>query len=334
MDPLTHGLVGATASQSAAERDKLRPAAFTGFVAAMLADLDYFIHIPSDPLFNIEVHRQFTHSLIFIPVGALVAAGLLWWFMRKHLSFKELYSYSILGYATAGLLDAFTSYGTQLLWPFTDTRIAWNYISVVDPVVTAGLLLFLIFAWFKRDKLFVYAAGGWLIIFLVFGWIQHNRAESAVISLAMDRNHQIEDVVVKPTIGNQRLWRANYIYDGMIYTDAIRTGIISGIKIYEGEAEPRILIEEEFSEFESTTLYNDLQRFRNLSENYLIRHPEKPEIIGDARYSMLPTSLIPLWGVEVDTTDTERHLPFLYFRDAGDEIREPFWDMLLGRDLD
>lgn len=334
MDPLTHGLVGATASQSAAERDKLRPAAFTGFVAAMLADLDYFIHIPSDPLFNIEVHRQFTHSLIFIPVGALVAAGLLWWFMRKHLSFKELYIYSILGYATAGLLDAFTSYGTQLLWPFTDTRIAWNYISVVDPVVTAGLLLFLIFAWFKRDKLFVYAAGGWLIIFLVFGWIQHNRAESAVISLAMDRNHQIEDVVVKPTIGNQRLWRANYIYDGMIYTDAIRTGIISGIKIYEGEAEPRILIEEEFSEFESTTLYNDLQRFRNLSENYLIRHPEKPEIIGDARYSMLPTSLIPLWGVEVDTTDTERHLPFLYFRDAGDEIREPFWDMLLGRDLD
>jgi len=334
LDPLTHGLVGATASQSAAERDKLRPAAFTGFVAAMLADLDYFIHIPSDPLFNIEVHRQFTHSLIFIPVGALVAAGLLWWFMRKHLSFKELYSYSILGYATAGLLDAFTSYGTQLLWPFTDTRIAWNYISVVDPVVTAGLLLFLIFAWFKRDKLFVYAAGGWLIIFLVFGWIQHNRAESAVISLAMDRNHQIEDVVVKPTIGNQRLWRANYIYDGMIYTDAIRTGIISGIKIYEGEAEPRILIEEEFSEFESTTLYNDLQRFRNLSENYLIRHPEKPEIIGDARYSMLPTSLIPLWGVEVDTTDTERHLPFLYFRDAGDEIREPFWDMLLGRDLD
>ena len=311
----------------------MRPAAITGFVAAMLADLDYFIHIPSDPLFNIEVHRQFTHSLVFIPIGALVASALLWWFMRKHLSFKELYFYSFLGYATAGLLDAFTSYGTQLLWPFSDTRFAWNFISVVDPVVTAGLIGLLAFAWLKKEKLYAWLAGGWLILFLCFGWMQHNRAERAAIRLASERNHQIEELVVKPTIGNQRLWRANYIYDERIYTDAIRTGIISGITIYEGESEPRVLIENEFSGYESTTLYDDLLRFRNLSENFLIRHPDKPEIIGDARYSMLPTSLVPLWGVEVDTANTEGHLPFLYFRDAGDEIREPFWNMLRGRDL-
>lgn len=332
MDPLTHGLVGATASQSAADREKLRPAAAVGFIAAMLADLDYFIHIPSDPLFNIEVHRQFTHSLIFIPVGALVAAGLMFWFVRKELSFKETFFYSVLGYATAGLLDAFTSYGTQLLWPFSDTRFAWNYISVVDPVVTAGLILLLVYAWLKKDKLYVFGAAGWLIFFLLFGWTQHNRAERAAGILAELRNHHPEELVVKPTIGNQRLWRANYIYDGRIYTDAVRTGLISGIMIYEGESEPRVLIEEEFTEFEGTTLYNDLVRFRNLSENYLIRHPEKPEIIGDARYSMLPTTLIPLWGVEVDTTDPGHHLPFLYFRDAGEEVREPFIDMLLGRD--
>jgi len=33
----------------------------------------------------------------------------------------------------------------------------------------------------------------------------------------------------------------------------------------------------------------------------------------------------------VDTTQTDRHVPFLYFRDAGDEVREPFMEMLLGR---
>ena len=334
LDPLTHGLVGATASKSAAEQKKLRPAAITGFFAAMLADLDYYIHFPSDPLFNIEIHRQFTHSLIFIPVGALVAAALLWWFMKKQLSFRELYLYSFLGYATSGLLDAFTSYGTQLLWPFSDTRFAWNYISVVDPVVTAGLIGLLAVAWLKKEKLYAWLAGGWLIFFLLFGSIQHNRAASAAENLAAERNHNVEKLVAKPTIGNQRLWRANYIYDGRIYSDAVRTGIFSGITIYEGESAPRVIIEEEFAEFEGSTLYNDLLRFRKLSENYLIRHPEQPDIIGDARYSMLPTTLVPLWGVEADTTMPDRHLPFLYFRDTGEEVRKEFLDMLMGRNID
>ncbi|TVR31295.1 MAG: metal-dependent hydrolase [Balneolaceae bacterium] len=331
MDPLTHGLVGATASQSFSDKKKIRPAAFVGAVSAMMADLDFFIHIPSDPLFNIEVHRQFTHSLIFIPVGALIATVLLWLFVKKYLTVKELYFYSILGYTTAGLLDAFTSYGTQLLWPFLDTRFAWNVISVVDPVVTAGLIVFVGLAVWQRKKTMARAAGGWLILFLLFGWLQHSRATSAAQNLAADRGHTIEELVVKPTIANQRLWRANYIYDDRIYTDAIRTGIFSGITIYEGESEPRVIIERDFSGFEGTTLYSDLVRFKHLSENFLIRHPDKPEIIGDARYSMLPTELTPLWGVEIDTTDTERHLPFLYFRDAGEEIREPFWDMLMGK---
>lgn len=331
MDPLTHGLVGATASQSFSDKKKIRPAAFVGAVSAMMADLDFFIHIPSDPLFNIEVHRQFTHSLIFIPVGALIATVLLWLFVKKYLTVKELYFYSILGYATAGLLDAFTSYGTQLLWPFLDTRFAWNVISVVDPVVTAGLIVFIGLAVWQRKKTMAWAAGGWLILFLLFGWLQHSRATSAAQNLASDRGHTIEELVVKPTIANQRLWRANYIYDDRIYTDAIRTGIFSGITIYKGESEPRVIIERDFSGFEGTTLYSDLVRFKHLSENFLIRHPDKPEIIGDARYSMLPTELTPLWGVEIDTTDTERHLPFLYFRDAGEEIREPFMDMLLGK---
>jgi inner membrane protein len=333
MDPLTHGLVGATASQSFSDKKKIRPAAFTGAVSAMLADLDYFIHIPSDPLFNIEIHRQFTHSLIFIPVGALIASLLLWWFMKKHLTFKELYLYSILGYATAGLLDAFTSYGTQLLWPLLETRFAWNLISVVDPIVTVGLIFFVGMSLYKREKKLAWFGGAWLIFFLLFGFIQHQRATSAAKQLASDRGHTVEKMVVKPTIANQRVWRANYIYDGTIYTDAIRTGLISGIDIYEGESAPRIIIENEFSEFEGTVFYSDLLRFKQLSENFLVRHPEKPNVIGDARYSMLPTKLIPLWGVEVDTTDTERHLPFLYFRDAGEEIRSEFTDMLLNRSI-
>jgi inner membrane protein len=331
MDPLTHGLVGAAAGQSFSEKATARSAAFCGAISGMMADLDIFIHSPGDPLFNIEVHRQFTHSLIFIPFGALIAAGLLWLILKKQLTFRQIYLFSFAGYATSGILDSFTSYGTQLLWPFLETRFAWNVISVVDPLFTLGVILLVGTAIWNRKKVWLWITWGWIVIFLLFGALQNSRAASAAEQLAEVRGHQPEEFVVKPTIGNQILWRANYIYDGRIYTDAIRTGIFSRTEIYEGTSSPRILVERDFSEFEHTTLYNDLIRFKKLSENYLVRHPDKPDIIGDGRYSMLPTEMVPLWGVQVDTTRTDHHLPFLYFRDAGSEVRQKFTDMLLGR---
>ena len=74
MDPVTHGLIGAAASQSFANKRGFRAAAFTGFVSALLADLDVFLMSSTDPLLNLELHRQITHSLVFIPMGALVAS--------------------------------------------------------------------------------------------------------------------------------------------------------------------------------------------------------------------------------------------------------------------
>jgi len=332
MDPLTHGLVGAAAAQSLADQEKIRPAACTGFMAAMLADLDYFIHNPSDPLLNIEIHRQFTHSLVFIPVGALIAAGLLWWIMRKYMSFRELYIYSLVSYGTAGLMDAFTSYGTMLLWPFLDTRYAWNLISVVDPVFTTVLLVIVGLSIYYRHVPYAWIGWAWIVIYLSLGFVQRERAASAALILADQRGHTIERIVIKPTIGNIILWRSTYEYDEHFYADGIRAGLFSGRKIYEGESAPRIYPEESYDDYMATIMYYDIMRFSRLSEEYLIRHPDKPDILGDARYSMLPTSLTPLWGIKADTENTDEHVEFLYFRDSGQEVREAFLDMLLGSD--
>ena len=331
MDPITHGVTGTMAALVFSDHDDKKRAAAVGFSSAILADIETFIQWPGDPLFNLEIHRQFTHSLIFIPVGALLAAGLFWLIFRKHLRFPKLYLFSITGYSTHWFMDLATSYGTELLWPFDDTRFALNIVSVVDPVITIGLIVFTSTALFKSRALFLPFAWAWLALFLLFGVMQNNRAASAMQQLAADRHHTIEKAVVKPTIGNQLLWRATYISRDTIYTDAVRTGLLSGLQNYRGESEPLIKIDEDFSKFEGTTLYRDLHRFSRLSDGFLVRHPNQPKIIGDAAYSMLPTSLIPLWGVEVDTTQSNLHLPFRYFRDASDEVREPFVDMLLGK---
>ena len=47
---------------------------------------------------------------------------------------------------THPLLDCFTAYGTQLLQPFVKTRVAWNTISVADPLYTLPFLTCLILA--------------------------------------------------------------------------------------------------------------------------------------------------------------------------------------------
>lgn len=330
MDPVTQGLVGASAALLFSDMEKAKPAALTGALSAMAADLDIFIVSKSDPLLNIEMHRQFTHSLLFIPAGALIVSAVLYLFLKKQLNFQQLYLYSFAGLSTAGLLDACTSYGTQLLWPFSDTRIAWSVISIFDPLVTAGLILFTVLALVKKEKRFAILSLGWLALFLMYGVVQQQRAETAAENLAKSRSHSPEEWVVKPTLGNQILWRVNYKQDGRIYTDAIRTGILSGIRTYEGESSEEMNPRVEYNSLEGTVLYRDLLRFETLSDGYLVRHPERPDVIGDARFSMLPTSMTPLWGVEADTALADRHAPFLYFRDSGQEIRDEYLKLLMG----
>jgi membrane-bound metal-dependent hydrolase YbcI (DUF457 family) len=56
------------------------------------------------------------------------------------------------GYATHGLLDASTTYGTLFFWPFTDMRVAWNAISIVDPLFTLVLLLGVALAVWRKAR--------------------------------------------------------------------------------------------------------------------------------------------------------------------------------------
>lgn len=332
MDPVTHGLLGATASQSFASGDKIRAAAFTGLASAMLADLDVLITDSSDPLLNLEMHRQFSHSLIFIPVGALIASFLVWWFVRRRLSYKETYLYSLAAYATAGIADACTSYGVKLLWPLVDERYSLNIISVFDPLFTLGLLLTTALVFYKKQKILSWLSWTWVGLYLIWGYGQYGRAENIAAQIAAHKNHIPSETIIKPTIANQLLWSIRYIsQNDSLYAYGVRISPFGDPVIYKGRSAPILDWRSEFSEYRGTVLYNDIQRFSELSEDILILHPSHEQVIGDGRYAMLPTSISPLWGIEIDTTNPNRHVRFETFRDAGPEVRTKFLDMLLGR---
>ena len=72
MDPLSQGTVGAAFAQSVANKNNIFKIGFIGFLAGLIPDLDVLIQSSTDPILSLEYHRQFTHSLLFIPFGSLI----------------------------------------------------------------------------------------------------------------------------------------------------------------------------------------------------------------------------------------------------------------------
>jgi inner membrane protein len=333
LDLLTQGLLGGTLALSAAKKNESRSAAITGFIAALVADADVLIGSSGDPLLNLEFHRHFTHSLVFIPVGALIATLLLWPLLRKRLEFKRIYLYALLGYATSGLLDACTSYGTHLLWPFSDTRIAWSIIAIVDPLFSLILVIALILG-FKYRKTVPARIGLALAgAYLLAGLWQHESALQAARELASQRGHSVQRIIVKPTMANLLLWRSVYQSGDRFYVDAIRVGP-GGERVYQGTSAPQFNLARDRPQLErESVLARDIARFARLSNGYVIADPARANVLTDIRYSMLPVSITPMWGIDLNTASDTGHARFEVYRDRPDNARDLFLSMLLGRDL-
>ena len=332
MDILTQGLLGGVLAQTVADKKETKLATIVGVLSGLIADADIFIYSSSDPLLNIEFHRHFTHSLFFIPFGALIAMAILWPFLHKKLSNRRLYLYSLLGYSMSGFLDACTSYGTHLLWPLSDERIAFNVISIIDPVFTLILLVTLVYSLTTKAK---HIAQVGLVIsfsYMLLGVVQHHRAQSVADDLAKSRGHETTQHVVKPTLANNLLWRSVYIADNRIYVDAIRLGLFSEDKVYIGDSTEKFNAIDHLSKKElSSVLHEDINRFTNFSSGYVAIDKTQPNVIGDLRYSMLPTSIKPLWGIVINKNKLDEHAEYKFFRDNNPHIREQFVTMLFAR---
>ena len=334
MDPLTQGLVGASLSQSASKKQHLVAAGVLGMLAGMAPDLDILIQSSSDPLLFLEYHRQFTHSLVFIPIGSLLCALALYPMLGKRfgLSFKQSWWYCALGYATHGLLDACTSYGTQLFWPLTNARYSWNTVSVIDPLFTLPILIGVLFVLLTRNPWYGRIALIWALAYLSFGVIQRERAEEAGWKVAKARQHVPLRLEAKPTFANILVWKVIYEADGNYYVDAIRVGTY--IKIYTGESVTKLDVSKDFPWLSRTSQQAaDIERFRWFSDGFVVRDPNNERRIIDVRYSLVPNQINALWSIELTKAAKESaHVAYTTHRDMSAESRRAFIDMLKGDD--
>lgn len=336
MDPVTQAGLGAVAAGLIAKPHQLRRALLVGALAGAAPDLDVLIASAKDPLLQLEYHRHFTHSLLLAPlIGILAALLVRLLFYSRPWTTRELIPFGILGALTHGPLDACTSYGTQLYWPFSSYRESWDMISIIDPLFTLPMLGLLLFAFLKRQPLLIRISAALCLSYFTFGIIQRERAESFARELASSRGHHPQKLAVRPSLANLVLWRICYRDGDTYHVDAVRTLPFTSPRLYPGTSLPAF-DPEDAAELvpPDSTLAKDIKRFRHFSQDYLYQYPERPEVIGDLRYSMFPNSVIPLWGITVDPEKPDQHVDMVYLRDPSRGSFNRLWSMINGQDVE
>lgn len=221
MDPITQGALGAAATQSVLGDRLPKRAWWLGAWGGMAADLDILIRMPGDPMVALTFHRHFTHSLAFIPVGGLLCAlpflGRDWAKADR----KALVAATTVGYATHALLDAFTSYGTMLGWPFSDARLAWNTISIIDPFFTLPLIVGVILCRRRASMLWARLGLALAAIYMALCGVQRARARAAQAQILEARGHSPAERFTFPLFFTNQRWRSLYREGDTFHADLI-----------------------------------------------------------------------------------------------------------------
>ena len=179
MDTITHGIAGALIGKGFFSRRAARVAVFSASIGAMFPDIDVVAEaFARDPLAIVKYHRVITHSFFMLP---FFAAALAWltrggarFLKDRYSQFNELESPSwavltliyAIGIASHIILDGMTSFGTQMWYPFSRQRVAWDLLFIIDFCFTALVLLPQIVAWIysRRDN----APRRAIVLWLVF----------------------------------------------------------------------------------------------------------------------------------------------------------------------
>jgi membrane-bound metal-dependent hydrolase YbcI (DUF457 family) len=174
MDTITHGIVGALAGRAFFAGQDM-PAVSAGYawlgsksaptaraaitactLGAMFPDIDIFAGpIARNPLAIMQWHRNITHSIVMLPVWALLLAAvslpLARWVKWKPPSFAMLAAIYAFGLGTHVLLDVVTNFGTMVWSPLNYSRVAWDWLFILDLGFSGMALLPQFAAWCYRE---------------------------------------------------------------------------------------------------------------------------------------------------------------------------------------
>lgn len=246
---------------------------------------------------------------LFVLGGAL---GVFWIRRSFHAPFDDYepisywhwYVLFLLGFVTHVMIDAFTTYGTQIFQPFSSLRFTTSTISVADPAYTIPLLTFLLLASFCRrtDKWRSRLNTIGLVLssaYMVFTFFNKAHVDKAFKARLDQLNVPVTQYMTNPSILNNVLWH------GIAETD---TAYIQAFYSLFDRAEPfrdiRILPKNRHliaaTNCKDSETLNTLRWFSDGYYNYSLRD-------GDLYYNDLRFGSI--W---MDDNEEQKHV--FYFR--------------------
>lgn len=198
MDTLTHALSGALLARATAPKDapprSLPRRVAAGFFAAAAPDLDFVISY-AGPVEYLLHHRGVTHSLVLLPLWALLFSWILAKILREPRGWRALYGVTALSLAAHIAGDLITGFGTMLFAPLSTLRAALGTTFIIDlwfsGIILAGLIAS---AFFHRSRWPAVAASALLAGYVGFQYVQKQSAVDFAEEYA--RSHNIEGAVV------------------------------------------------------------------------------------------------------------------------------------------
>lgn len=300
MDPITQGLLGACASQACLEKKIAKKSWVVGGLAGMAPDLDIFIRSQSDPLLFYIYHRHFSHALAFIPIGGLLVGGV---FLALFPSYRKQWPWvllaAVIGYASHGVLDACTIYGTLLYWPFSHQRVAWDLIAIIDPIFTITLLIGVCWSALNHRNTAAQIALALALIYMGFRYFGHQHALSLQSSLITQRAHTAIKRRALPMVGQPFHWKSLYRTDDKIWVDLLSISPTQKPRIQTGIQVPLMKAENLPERIKRSRLQmRDFRVFRWFSDGFITQTQDHPLIITDLRYIFGFHPPRYLWGIE------------------------------------
>ncbi|NIA21992.1 MAG: hypothetical protein GWP05_08535 [Anaerolineaceae bacterium] len=218
-----HILAGALAGEVFFRNRLGRRGVVVAAVAALIPDLDYLVIalFSNGPFAGLRYHRGLSHSILAAPLLAALVAVVACLICRTG-KFGWFFLAALAGTLCQALLDWPTSYGTQLLAPLEATRYALDWLFIIDPYLTAILLVSLIVSWRRlkrgQDHYPVALRGLTVAVaYLLFMGAMHHtaigRLGSELERMGL-RESEVKRVACLPVPLVPFLWRAYYTTDG------------------------------------------------------------------------------------------------------------------------
>ncbi len=291
MDAFTQMVLGASVSNAVFGKKIGNKAIIYGVFFGIFPDFDFiFGSIFLDSLTLNEFHRGVMHSVLFFILISFIFSKI---FVKWHpqVKFQRAFWGFFLILFTHSLLDIFTTWGTQIFWPFPQ-KIAIKSIFVIDPLYTIPLFLATFWSYskdfntairYKINNTGLIVSSLYLVLTVLIQTFVKNVYEEDL----KKQQIQYTAITAKPTAFNTILWNAIIETKDAFY--------LSDFSIFQKDKIKYTIVEKKHELLDSLKDNPLKERLINLSENqYVMTKQSTGLYFNDLRFGLLNKDTIPL----------------------------------------